>query len=245
MPNNPAGAWRAIALAITALRDIGLVSKPFHQHVPGARDPVGSPARGNRLSRKAVAGHGGQNEIESVRSASAIFRRIGERPDDLCQFENRAWPAVRDQQWHRAPMARLDVGELDIDAIDPRDEFRQGVQLRLGAPPIIADSPVAHEVLDFGEFHALRLVRDELAVGPPRRGDALAKIVERGLRDGDMEGSDQRVFRGGACRSRGLVAGNGIGLSRRHGLREAQAKMRCKRESGDGGGDQPAPAGVK
>jgi hypothetical protein len=102
-----------------------------------------------------------------------------------------------------------------------------------------------HEVLDFGEFHPLRLVRDKLAVGPPRRGDALAKIVERGLRDSDVEGSDRRVLRGGACRSRRLMAGNGIGLSHRHGLREARARMRCKRKSGDAGGDQPAPAGMK
>ena len=61
---------------------------------------------------------------------------------------------MRDQERHRTLMARLDVGELDINAIDARDELRQRIQFRLGLPPIIRRAPVTDEFLDLGQLHA-------------------------------------------------------------------------------------------
>ena len=57
-------------------------------------------------------------------------------------------------------------------------ELRQGVELRLRLAPVVVRPPVAHELLEFRELHALRPIGDRLPVGPSRGGDAPAEIDE-------------------------------------------------------------------
>ena len=56
--------------------------------------------------------------------------------------------------------------------------------------PVVVRAPVAHQLLQLRELHALRLVGDGLPVGPSRGGDAPAQIDEIFLRNIDAEGAN-------------------------------------------------------
>ena len=67
--------------------------------------------------------------MEGVRLAAAVRRRIGERLDDLQLLDDRAGPAVRDDQRERVLVPRADVDEVDVQPVDLGQEVRQSVQL--------------------------------------------------------------------------------------------------------------------
>jgi hypothetical protein len=79
--------------------------------------------------------------MERVRLAAAVRRRIGEGPDDLQLLDDRAGPAVGDDQRERVLMLRADVDEVDVEAVDLGHELRQRVQLRLARALTRATSP--------------------------------------------------------------------------------------------------------
>jgi len=82
------------------------------------------------------------------------------------------------------------MDEVDLQAVDLHDELRQRVQLRFDLPPVMAAAPVAGERLEPSQLHALRLIRERFPIGPPRRVDALAEVVQFLLRDVDAEGAN-------------------------------------------------------
>ena len=125
--------------------------------------------------------------MERVGLGAAVRRRIRERLDDLQLLDDRAGPAVRDDQRERVLVARADVDEVDVEPVDLGQEVRQGVQLRLAPSPVVVGRPVARELLHGRERHALRVVVDRLALGPPGRLDAPAQLGELRLVEADLE----------------------------------------------------------
>src|SRR5947199_9796284 len=87
-------------------------------------------------------------------------------------------------------MTRADMDEVNVEPVDLRHELRQGIQLRLRLPPVVARPPVAYERLDLRQLRALGPIRDRLPVGPPRSHDALAEVEEFLFRNVDLEGAD-------------------------------------------------------
>ena len=77
-------------------------------------------------------------------------------------------------------MTRANVDEVDIEFVDLGDELRQGIELRFDLAPVVVSAPIADQLLQFCELHALRPVVDRLLVRPSRGGDAPAQ-VENGL----------------------------------------------------------------
>src|SRR5271165_3695684 len=73
------------------------------------------------------------------------------------------------------------MDEMDVQAIDLRDEVREGVQLGLALGPVVVGAPVARELLNRRERHTLRIVRNRLPLGPPRGEYASAQLAELGL----------------------------------------------------------------
>src|SRR5215472_10626428 len=67
------------------------------------------------------------HEMKSVRRARAVRRGVGQRTDDLQLLDNRAGPAVRDDERQRFLMLRTNVNEVNVESIDLGDEMRQGV----------------------------------------------------------------------------------------------------------------------
>ena len=64
-------------------------------------------------------------------------RRIGQRIDNLQLLDDRARPAVRDDQRERVLMLGPDMDEMDVQPVDLGDEVRQGVQLRLALALVV------------------------------------------------------------------------------------------------------------
>src|SRR5947199_4206411 len=53
-------------------------------------------------------------------------------------------------------MRRLDMDEVDVHAVDLGREPGQGVERRLGLAPVVVGLPVARELLNRRQLHALR-----------------------------------------------------------------------------------------
>jgi hypothetical protein len=102
-----------------------------------------------------VAGHRRNHHVERVLRVAAVCRRVAERADDVQHLDDRARPAVGDHERQRVLVRRLDVDEVDVEAVDLRDELRQGVQPRLDSPEVVLGAPVANELLPRRELNAL------------------------------------------------------------------------------------------
>ena len=66
--------------------------------------------------------------MECVLGGATVRGRVGQGTDGLEQLDNRAGPAVRDDQRQRVLMPGLDVDEVDIPPVDLGGELRQCVQ---------------------------------------------------------------------------------------------------------------------
>src|SRR5260370_4448367 len=134
-------------------------------------------------------------------------------------------------------MLRLHLDEVDVDPVDRRDEVRQGVQPRLALAPVVLAPPVARELLHRRERHALRLIRHDLLVRPPRRRYAAFEVGELLVREVDAEGADsvggapslRLSLRGGCPADRNL--GPALHRCLSHGDRSSYEKCdSCPRE---------------
>jgi hypothetical protein len=110
--------------------------------------------------------------MKCVCCAAAMRRGIGQRPNDLELLDDRAGPAMVDDERQCAVMWRADVKEVDVEPIDLGHELRQGVQSRLDPTPVVVGGPVARECLHWRQRHALGRIRDGLLFRPRCRGDA-------------------------------------------------------------------------
>ena len=183
---------------VAALRDVVGVAKAFHQLDPGRRDAVGGPAGVARLARVPVVRYRRDHHVEGVVGAAAVRGGVGERVDDPQQLDDRAGPAVRDDDRQRVLVIRADVDEVDVEAVDLGHEVRQRLQSLLAFAPVVRGGPVAREFLHHLQLHALGVVGDRLPVGPSGVLDARAQVTE--FRPGghrDRERSDRFCSRDG------------------------------------------------
>ena len=116
---------------------------------------------------------------------------------------------MRHDQRHRIRMTRADVDEMNGHAINRCHELRQGVKLGLGFSPVVVRSPITHQLLQFCELYALRLIIDCLSVGPSRGDDASAEIGEICLRNIGAEGADGFAFSRSGMRGKQTGGTNG------------------------------------
>src|SRR3954470_24073165 len=113
--------------------------------------------------------------MERVRLPGAVRGWIGERIDDLHLFDDRTWPAVRDEQRERVFALRADVEEMDVEAVDLGDVVWKRVEPCFALSPVVLGGPVTGERLHRGELHSLRGVRDGLPLRPVGGADAAAQ----------------------------------------------------------------------
>src|SRR5271154_272880 len=67
---------------------------------------------------------------------------------------------------------------MSVQPVRVGDELRERVQPRLALGPVVIRPPVARELLNRRDRHALRIVRNRLPLGPPRREYSPAQLVE-------------------------------------------------------------------
>src|SRR3954471_20598097 len=140
--------------------------------------------------------------MKRVRLAATVRRGIGERLDDLQLLDDRAGPAVCDDERKRVLMPRADVDEVDVQPVDLGQEVRQAVQPGLALAPVVVRPPVAGELLHGRERHALRVVVDRLRLGPPGRVDAPTQLIDIRRRKADLELADVGAAARGDLRCR-------------------------------------------
>ena len=126
--------------------------------------------------------------MEGVRRVGAVLRGIGERIDDLELLDRRARPPVRDDQRQGVLVLGANVNEVDVDPVDLGDEVREGGKALLELAPVVIRRPVVGQCLDRLELHALGGIH--LPVGPLRRLDAVAQVLELLIGDFDVNSMD-------------------------------------------------------
>ena len=178
---------------VAALRHVLRVAEPLHQGGPRARDADRIPTGLCRRAGEAVTRQRRDHHVERVVRTRAVHGRIGQRPDDLELFDDRARPAMRDDHRHGAFVLRADVDEVEVHSIDLGEELRQRLQSRLDRAPVVVGRPVASERLHRRELHALGPVVHQFARRPPHRGDATPEIVQGVLRHVHLERADREV----------------------------------------------------
>ena len=89
---------------------------------------IGSQPGAVGLPEKPWPGSEGITRSKASAALAAVRRGIGQRPDDLQLLDDRAGPAVRDDQRQRVRVLRADVDEVDVEPVDLGDELRQGVE---------------------------------------------------------------------------------------------------------------------
>ena len=167
---------------VAALGDVAGVAEAVHQLRPRACGAAGVPAELGRLARETVARQGRQHQVECIAGGATVGSRVGQRADGLEQLDDRAGPAMRHDQRQRVLMPRPDVDEVDIHPVDLGRELRQCVQPFLAPAPVVLGRPVAGELPQRRQLHALRPILDELLGGPACRLDAPAQFGQVSLR---------------------------------------------------------------
>jgi hypothetical protein len=131
-----------------------------------------------RLAEVPVARYRRDHHVEGVRCAAAVGGGVGERVDDGQQFDDGAGPSVGDDDRQRVLVSGADVDEVDVQPVDLGDEVRQGGQLGLAPAPVVLLRPVTRQLVDHRLPHALRMIGDELAVGPVGGRQARAQRLQ-------------------------------------------------------------------
>jgi len=175
---------------VAALGHVTVIAEAAHQLRPGVRDAAGVPADLGRLAGEAVAGDGRQHQVERVLGRSTVRGRVRQRADDPEHLDDRAGPAVRHDQRQRALVSRPHVDEVDVHSVDLGRELRQRVQFRLAPAPVMVGRPVARQLLQHRQLHALRRIIDQLPGGPARRSDAAPEVGDRLAGHVDPERAD-------------------------------------------------------
>src|SRR4029453_19682831 len=118
------------------------------------------PNRCRLPSGEAIARQGRDDDVESSLRATSVRGWIRKWIDDLELLDDGSGPAMRDDDREHIRMTRTDVDEVNVHAIDRRDELRQGIQPRFRLAPVVAAAPVAYQLLQLGQLSTLRLIRD-------------------------------------------------------------------------------------
>src|SRR5260370_21035973 len=130
---------------------------------------------------------------------------IGQWIDYLQLLDDRAGPAMRDDERQRLFMFRTNVNEMNVEPIDLGHELREGIQPRLEPPEVVVGAPVAREFLHRRQLHALRRICDRLLVGPPCSGDEPAQFGDLFFGNVYSQGTESKA---GRCPFGGFVFPN-------------------------------------
>ena len=123
---------------VAALRAVARVAEPPHQRREGVGDAPRAPAARARRLGEAVAGQRRADHVEGVLAAASVRLGVAQRLDHVEELDDRARPAVRDQQRQRirvSASARAGSG-----CAGRRCDVRkcvQRVELALGRAPVV------------------------------------------------------------------------------------------------------------
>ena len=161
---------------IAALGEVAAVAEACHELGPCMGNSLHAPAGLGRLAGEAVAGNGGDDEVERIRCIAAVGGGVGQGPDNLQELDDGAGPAMREDQGLGVVLGRANVQKVDVHTVDVGDELWQCIDARLHHPPVVALPPVRAELLHVGEGDALTPVGNRLGLRPPRARQPLFEV---------------------------------------------------------------------
>ena len=129
------------------------------------RNRLDPEARLPGLERQRVPGERGRDDGKRVARIAAVARRIGQHRDQLQELDDRARPAVREEERHRRRPLPFLVDEMQLDPAERHLELAEGVEPRLLRPPVEAGAPVVDELLQIGDARAGRPRLERWLVG--------------------------------------------------------------------------------
>lgn len=158
------------------------------------RPAMARAERGCRFLGKAVAGEGGDDDIEAVLWVAAAAFRVGEALDDIEEGDEGVGPAVeQEERLGRASRARL-VDEVHRLTLDLGLEVAKTIDRPLLRPPVVVVQPVLGQRLQEGEIDAVVPAGSGWGVGPGGGADAARDLLQGGLGDIDGEGGGLRCL---------------------------------------------------
>src|SRR6266849_5934399 len=144
-----------------------------------------------RRVRKNESGNRRDDDVEGVFRASAERRRIGERTDDLRELDERARPAVRDEERQRPRLLRSPVDEMNVQAIYSRRELLEGTEEPFLFAPVESIAPVVDQLPEAANVGAVGPAVALERNGKPCPGETSLQIGEGGVRHANGEQTDR------------------------------------------------------
>ena len=174
---------RDLRAPVAALRhEIGIAEPVRHKRMPHLGDADGTHAAPRRPVGESVAGHGRGDDVEGIRRVRAVSGGVRERRDYLQHLDERAGPAVRDDQRNRVRTLPARVDEVDAQPVHVRAVLGKGVDGGFLRAPVETVRPVFAQLPDIGEAGAVVPPRVFKLVGQARAAQAVFHVVENAVR---------------------------------------------------------------
>ena len=214
------------AAPVAALHAVALVAEPRHQlgddRAPSSRDC--SRARAG-LPEKPKPGSEDRDDIEGILGAAAVLHRVGQRPDDFGELDERSRPAMGDRSGKAFGTFDCWWMKWIVEPSMVGLELIEFVQLALLCAPVEPVAPVGDERLQIGEVGAVVPAGSGNLIRKAGAGEPRLEIAQRLVRNLNLEGHDGVATRAGGARG---------GVRRRlRGLRQSRgrAAQECQEES--------------
>jgi len=133
--------------------------------------------------------------MEGIGRIASVGAGIGERPDDVGEFDDRTGIAVRDDQGQRIRFGRQSVDEVYRLAVDLCDELRKRVEFGLLGAPVEARRPIVRELSQVLERNAAAPACSPKLTRPPCPRNAVLEVVEGGPPESRCETAECRSSR--------------------------------------------------
>src|SRR3569623_2031259 len=125
--------------------------------------------------------------MEGVRGIAAMRGGIGERRDHLLEFDDRAGPAMGDDQRQCVRLFRTHVQKMDVEPVDLGRELVEAIELCLAPTPVIFVGPIVADLPDPLQRYALAPVIHQLRLRPARACEPYLKVGEDVVADRDAK----------------------------------------------------------
>ena len=120
--------------------------------------------------------------MKGVARGTTVGERVGQRADDLEEFDDRTGPAVGHDHRHRLRVPRAHVQELDVQPIQSGAVLAEAVEQPLAASPVVIPLPMVAKCADLLQRSALAPIGNGFLFRPAGLGEASPEIIQFALR---------------------------------------------------------------
>lgn len=130
----------------------------------------------------------GTTTSKASRISPVVSSGAGERTDQIEELDDRAGPAVGQQQRQGVRLRRPHMDEMHVLLVDLRRELRQLVEPRFLSTPVVARAPVLGEPTQIADGNAVAPVGVGRLIRPAGVLQPAGEVIQVGFWDIDLEG---------------------------------------------------------